>query len=193
MGRWRIKYLWRYWKKWSWPNLGAIPAFACRNWVKPRKAPVRITRVSAEIRTEDLSNTSLERHLFAFSPACSISSLPPNVTHIDYWRQIRCRFLTTFNHIVSNPRRHLWADCLENVRASTSHKPTGFHGLLQDTLARKADNLTALYEPTVYEMWEPYIRDNTAYSVCARFQSRQSFRLPEAFVVFFSPSYQMLG
>jgi hypothetical protein len=27
--------------------------------------------------------------------------------------------------------RHLWADCLENVRASTSHNPMGPHGLLQ--------------------------------------------------------------
>jgi hypothetical protein len=29
------------------------------------------------------------------------------------------------------PHRHLWADCLENVRASTSHNPVGLHGLLQ--------------------------------------------------------------
>jgi hypothetical protein len=27
--------------------------------------------------------------------------------------------------------RHLWADCLENVGASMSHKPVGFRGLLQ--------------------------------------------------------------
>jgi hypothetical protein len=32
------------------------------------------------------------------------------------------------------PHRHLWADCLENVGASTSHNPTGFHGLLQGWL-----------------------------------------------------------
>jgi hypothetical protein len=30
--------------------------------------------------------------------------------------------------------RHLWADCLENVGASTSHNPIGFHGLLQGWL-----------------------------------------------------------
>jgi hypothetical protein len=27
--------------------------------------------------------------------------------------------------------RCLWADCLENVRASTSYKPMALHGLLQ--------------------------------------------------------------
>jgi hypothetical protein len=27
--------------------------------------------------------------------------------------------------------RHLLAECLENVEASTSHKPVGFHGLLR--------------------------------------------------------------
>jgi hypothetical protein len=29
---------------------------------------------------------------------------------------------------------HLWADCLENVVASTSHSPMGLHGLLQGQL-----------------------------------------------------------
>jgi hypothetical protein len=29
------------------------------------------------------------------------------------------------------PHRHLWANCLENVTASTSHNPMGLHGLLQ--------------------------------------------------------------
>jgi hypothetical protein len=28
------------------------------------------------------------------------------------------------------PHRHQWADCLENVVASTSHNPVGLHGLL---------------------------------------------------------------
>jgi hypothetical protein len=32
-----------------------------------------------------------------------------------------------------NPHRHLWADSLENVGASTSHNPVGLHGLLQDS------------------------------------------------------------
>jgi hypothetical protein len=31
--------------------------------------------------------------------------------------------------------RHLWADCLENVGASTSHNSMGFRGLLQEYLA----------------------------------------------------------
>jgi hypothetical protein len=31
----------------------------------------------------------------------------------------------------SQPHRQLWADCLENVGASTSHNPMGLHGLLQ--------------------------------------------------------------
>jgi hypothetical protein len=29
------------------------------------------------------------------------------------------------------PHRHLWADCLENVGASTFHNPMGLHVLLQ--------------------------------------------------------------
>jgi hypothetical protein len=43
------------------------------------------------------------------------------------------------------PYRHLWADCLDNVESLTSHNPIGLHGLLQGI----ADNLTAIYEPTV--------------------------------------------
>jgi hypothetical protein len=31
----------------------------------------------------------------------------------------------------AQPHRHLWADCLENVGASTSHNPVGLRGLLQ--------------------------------------------------------------
>jgi hypothetical protein len=30
----------------------------------------------------------------------------------------------------SQPHRHLWAHCLDSVRSSTSHSPTGLHGLL---------------------------------------------------------------
>jgi hypothetical protein len=29
---------------------------------------------------------------------------------------------------------HLWTDCLENVRSSTSHNPMDLHGLLQGIL-----------------------------------------------------------
>jgi hypothetical protein len=32
------------------------------------------------------------------------------------------------------PHRHLWPDCLENVAASMSHKPTSLHGLLEGQL-----------------------------------------------------------
>jgi hypothetical protein len=39
---------------------------------------------------------------------------------------------------VWQPYRHLWADCLDDVGASTSHTPMGLHGMLQD-------NLTFLY------------------------------------------------
>jgi hypothetical protein len=35
-------------------------------------------------------------------------------------------------HKAWQPFRHLWADCLENVGASTSHNPMGLHGLLQE-------------------------------------------------------------
>jgi hypothetical protein len=31
----------------------------------------------------------------------------------------------------ADPTANLWADCLENVGASTSHNPMGLHGLLQ--------------------------------------------------------------
>jgi hypothetical protein len=34
-------------------------------------------------------------------------------------------------HKAEKPHRHLWADCLENVGASTSHNRIGLHGLLQ--------------------------------------------------------------
>jgi hypothetical protein len=34
------------------------------------------------------------------------------------------------------PHRHLWAGCLENVGASTSHSPMRLHGLLQRLLYR---------------------------------------------------------
>jgi hypothetical protein len=34
---------------------------------------------------------------------------------------------------VKGGRRHLWADCLENVGASTSQNPMGLHGLLRDS------------------------------------------------------------
>jgi hypothetical protein len=35
------------------------------------------------------------------------------------------------NHRRENLNSYMWADCLENVGASTSHNPMGVHGLLQ--------------------------------------------------------------
>jgi hypothetical protein len=32
------------------------------------------------------------------------------------------------------PYRHLWADCLDNVRSLTSHNPIGLQGLLRGQL-----------------------------------------------------------
>jgi hypothetical protein len=37
-------------------------------------------------------------------------------------------------HKADNPHRHLWADCLENMGASTSDNPRGLHVLLQGQL-----------------------------------------------------------
>jgi hypothetical protein len=37
----------------------------------------------------------------------------------------------SFLFSLQRPHRHLWADCLENVGASTSHNLLGLHGLLQ--------------------------------------------------------------
>jgi hypothetical protein len=45
--------------------------------------------------------------------------------------------------------------------SSTSSNPIGLHGLLQGNSggnalpARKADNLTTIYEPIVYTVWDP--------------------------------------
>jgi hypothetical protein len=45
----------------------------------------------------------------------------------------------------STPHRHLWADCLEDVGASTSHKPMDLHGLLQEELAtHKLDTISEM-------------------------------------------------
>jgi hypothetical protein len=60
-GRWTL-----YWKgsgrKRSWHNRGIIPAFAWRDWGKPRHISVTIAHVLAEIRTQRLLNTSQERY-----------------------------------------------------------------------------------------------------------------------------------
>jgi hypothetical protein len=40
---------------------------------------------------------------------------------------------------------NLIANCLENVGASTSHNPTGFHGLLQESLALPYDYISYVY------------------------------------------------
>jgi hypothetical protein len=39
-------------------------------------------------------------------------------------------YVTLFLICLTTPYRHLWADCLENVGASTSHNSMGLHGLL---------------------------------------------------------------
>jgi hypothetical protein len=45
------------------------------------------------------------------------------------------RFRMNFNRLQKTPPHcRLWADCLENVEASTSHTPMGLHGLLQGSL-----------------------------------------------------------
>jgi hypothetical protein len=44
-------------------NRGTVQKFACRDWRKPRKIWARISGVTAEVRTEHLSSTSLERYL----------------------------------------------------------------------------------------------------------------------------------
>jgi hypothetical protein len=40
--------------------LSTIPAFAWRDWGKPRKTSVRITNIRAEILTQDLQNMKQE-------------------------------------------------------------------------------------------------------------------------------------
>jgi hypothetical protein len=39
--------------------------------------------------------------------------------------------MSTRNLPGGQPHRHLWADCLKNVEASTPHNPMGLHGMLQ--------------------------------------------------------------
>jgi hypothetical protein len=48
-------------------------------------------------------------------------ALPPN----------RNEYQKIFLEEESRPHCHLWADCLEHVRSSTSHNPVGLHRLLQ--------------------------------------------------------------
>jgi hypothetical protein len=43
-----------------WPNGGTVPDFAFRDWRKPRKTPVKIVGVPAEIRIKNLMNKSQE-------------------------------------------------------------------------------------------------------------------------------------
>jgi hypothetical protein len=53
--------------------------------------------------------------------------------------------------------RHMWADCIDNVGASTSYKPTGLYGVSQGelyfyfmklTVTKMADVLTAMVTKT---------------------------------------------
>jgi hypothetical protein len=53
------KELGRMWKLWSWLNRGTVPAFAWRDWRKPRKASVKIASIPAEIQAEHLPNTCI--------------------------------------------------------------------------------------------------------------------------------------
>jgi hypothetical protein len=66
-------------------------------------------------------------------------------------RPIPSKFFT----IHHSPHRHLWADGLETVEASTSHNPMGPKACYRDSLARKADNLTAIWESIFYKMGAP--------------------------------------
>jgi hypothetical protein len=43
-------------RKRPWPSRGSFPAFAWRNWRKPRRTSVRIAGILSEIRAEDLRN-----------------------------------------------------------------------------------------------------------------------------------------
>jgi hypothetical protein len=49
----------------------------------------------------------------------------------NYYKKPSCRWRAA-GALCWQPHRHLWADCLENVRASTSDKPTVLHGLLHE-------------------------------------------------------------
>jgi hypothetical protein len=47
---------------------------------------------------------------------------------------------------------NLWANCLENVGASTSHKPIGVHGLLQGQLYLSLEQSSAIWRSVNYRM-----------------------------------------
>jgi hypothetical protein len=49
----------RIWRRWSWPTRGIISTYFFRFWGKPREILVMIADVPAEIRIENLPNTSL--------------------------------------------------------------------------------------------------------------------------------------
>jgi hypothetical protein len=59
------------------------------------------------------------------------------------------------------PHRHLWADCLENVGASTSHNPMGLHGLLRDSFTFLENSR---YFEIFYWLWNPTWHHNWAHT-----------------------------
>jgi hypothetical protein len=88
-----------------------------RGWVDPR-AIVRLEGLGKLKKSSD-SIGNRKRDLPTYSTVPQPTTLP-NSLEEKCGQGVR---LTT--------HRHLWADCLENVGAPTSHKPMGLHGLLQ--------------------------------------------------------------
>jgi hypothetical protein len=62
---------------------------------------------------------------------------------------------------------HLWADCLENVGASTSHKTMGLHGLLQDS----------------FNIYERSIFCQKLYNKGNWFSSKRVFKLAQSMLI----------
>jgi hypothetical protein len=53
--------------------------------------------------------------------------------YIDPFYKCKIQKLSFSPYLLFSSHRHLWADCLQNVGASTSHNTMGLHTLLQDS------------------------------------------------------------
>jgi hypothetical protein len=110
-----------------------------RLWLGSRKAPPCQWNVDIELnipgrcvlhlldRTKVLCNFCL-RWLNGFR--CFPLGWQVAATVITLHRRLwRCPSAPDWS-VPSQPHRHLWTDCLDNVGSSTSHNPIGLHGLL---------------------------------------------------------------
>jgi hypothetical protein len=98
------------------------------------------------------------------------------------------------SYYLTAPHRHLWANYLENVGASTSHNPTGLRGLLGDIFTFNLLPNGKCFSIHL-ERISRGISIRSSYSRWDGFKSRLADRLSRLrlLVVFLDPSIQILG